>query len=453
MINVATNNRLDLTVGSPVKQILLFSLPLVLGSFFQQMYAFVDTIMVGRLISNNALAAVGSVSALNLVVLGFTSGTCAGFTIPLAKAMGAKDIREFKCYLWNGIWISLLLSVTIAVLASILVEPMLKLIRIPGDIYDQALTYIRIIFWFIPTTVLYNFSASVLRATGDSRRPTNHLLISSCLNVVLDYVFIVPFSMGVGGAALATVLSQFLSGLLNLRWIVLKTDLMKDSAGCRRFSPSHASALCKAGFPMGFDHAFVMLGSVVMQGAINTLGTTAVTGQTAGEKVRQLFTIPMTSIGTGMATYTGQNDGAKRYDRLQTGIRSALILQLCYSILACLVLNLGKGAFVSLILGRDSGQAGIYAQQYLTVMSVLLFVQGFMMVLRNTLQGMGYSAQAVLNGMFEMVGKIIGSFIAVKWFGFLGICIATPLAWLLGMIYCAILVRYYVKQRLQSVSA
>lgn len=444
------NQNLDLTTGRPIQQILLFSIPLVLGSLFQQLYSFVDTIMVGRLIGNDALAAVGSVSSLNMVVVGFTSGTCSGFSIPLAKAMGAKNDREFKCYLWNGIWISMLLAAVMTVLTSCLAAPMLRLIQTPEDIFDSALTYIRIIFFFLPATMLYNFTAGILRATGDSRRPTNHLLISNCLNVVLDYVFIVPFSMGVAGAALATVLSQFLSGLLNLGWLVLKTDLMKDSTGCRRFSMRHALQLCKAGFPMGFDHSFVMLGSVVMQSAINTLGTAAVTGQTAGEKVRQLFTIPMTSIGTGMATYAGQNDGAKRYDRLHSGIRSALILQICYAVIACIVINIGKRPFVALILGSDSGLAGTYALQYLTVMSFLFFVQGFMMVLRNTLQGMGYSAQAVLNGMFEMVGKIIGSFIAVKWFGFMGICVATPLAWLLGMIYCAILVRHYLKQRLQN---
>ena len=238
---MASTNRVDLTTGSPIRQILQFSLPLVMGSLFQQIYAFVDTIMVGRLISNDALAAVGSVSALNLVVLGFTSGTCTGFSIPLAKAMGAKDTREFKRYLWNGIWISLLLSVTIAILTGSFIEPMLRLIRIPADIFDPAYTYIRIIFWFIPTTVLYNYSASILRATGDSRRPTNHLLFSSCLNIILDYIFIVPMSMGVAGAALATVLSQLISGLLNLRWIIWKTDLLSDSDGLRAFSLSHAN--------------------------------------------------------------------------------------------------------------------------------------------------------------------------------------------------------------------
>lgn len=447
---MASSKRLDLTVGRPVGQILRFSLPLVIGSLFQQMYSFVDTIMVGRLIGGDALAAVGSVSSLGFLIIGFTGGTCSGFSIPLAKAMGAKDKNEFQTYLWNGCWICLVLSLVMTLVTTSLQTPLLRMMNTPADIFATAATYIRIIFLGIPVTVLYNFTAGVLRATGDSRRPTNHLLISSCLNIVLDYIFIKPLSMGVSGAALATVLSQLLSGLLNLRWIVWKTDLLEDSRENRKFSPAHAVQLCKIGFPMGFDVSIVALGSVAMQSAINTLGTAAVTGQTAGEKVRQIFTIPMSSVGTGMATYTGQNDGAKRYDRVKEGIRAGITIQLCYSVLACIVINLGKGAFTSLILGSDAGQAGIYARQYLTVMSILFWVNGTMFVLRNTLQGMGYSAYCVFSGVCEMIGKSLGGLLAVKWFGFLGICIATPLAWLLAMIYCGILVRHFLKRRLAA---
>ena len=224
---MAKNKRMDLTVGNPMKQILLFSLPLVVGSLFQQLYSFVDTIMVGRLISNDALAAVGSVSSLNFLVIGFVGGTCSGFAIPLAKAMGAKDQEEFQRYLWNGIWISVVLSFLMAGLTNILMYPLLRLMNTPEDILENSATYIRILFCGIPVTVLYNYTASILRATGDSQRPTNHLLISSAINIVLDYIFIAPMAMGVAGAALATVLSQLFSGLLNLRWIVYKTDLLK----------------------------------------------------------------------------------------------------------------------------------------------------------------------------------------------------------------------------------
>ena len=442
--------RMDLTTGTPIRQILLFSLPLVIGSLFQQMYSFVDTIMVGRLISNDALAAVGSVSSLNFLVIGFVGGTCSGFGIPLAKAIGAKDTVEYQKYLWNGSWICILLAIVMTLLTNTLLYPLLRLMNTPADILSTSATYIRILFCGIPITILYNFTSSILRSSGDSQRPTNHLLISSCINIVLDYIFIVPLSMGVSGAALATVLSQLFSGLLNLRWIVYKTDLLKGGEGLRKPSVSHILHLCKTGFPMGFDVSIVALGSVAMQSAINTLGTAAVTGQTAGEKVRQIFTIPMSSVGTGMATYAGQNDGAKRYDRLKEGLKGAITLQLIYSVLACLVINLGKHAFVSLILGPDSGQNGIYASQYLTVMSFLFWVNGTMFALRNTLTGMGYSAYSVFSGICEMIGKSLGGLLAVKWFGFWGICIATPLAWFLAMIYCGILVRHFLKKRLSG---
>ena len=447
------NKRLDLTTGKPIKQILLFSLPLVMGSLFQQMYSFVDTIMVGRLISSQALAAVGSVSSLNFLVIGFVGGTCSGFAIPLAKSIGAKNTEEFQKYLWNGCWICLILATVMTLLTNLLIYPLLHLINTPADILENSARYIRILFCGIPITILYNFTAGILRASGDSQRPTNHLLISSCVNIVLDYICIVPLGMGVSGAALATVSSQLFSGLLNLRWIVYKTDLLTGSEGRRGLSGYHLGQLCKIGFPMGFDTCIVGLGSVAMQSAINTLGTAAVTGQVAGEKIRQIFTIPMSSVGAGMATFAGQNDGAKRYDRLKEGLKGAITLQLCYSLMACAVINLGKGSFVSLILGPDSGQPGIYAAQYLTVMSVLFWVNGTMFALRNTLTGMGYSAYSVFSGICELVGKALGGLLAVKWFGFWGICIATPLAWFLAMVYCGILVWHFMGKRLASVTA
>ena len=446
------HKRLDLTTGKPIRQILLFSLPLVMGSLFQQMYSFVDTIMVGRLISSEALAAVGSVSSLNFLVIGFVGGTCSGFAIPLAKSIGARNMEEFQKYLWNGCWISLVLAAVMTLLTNALIYPLLHLINTPADILENSARYIRILFCGIPVTILSNFTAGILRASGDSQRPTNHLLISSCVNIVLDYICIVPLGMGVSGAALATVSSQLFSGLLNLRWIVYKTDLLKDSEGNRRPSGYHLGQLCKIGFPMGFDTCIVGLGSVAMQSAINTLGTAAVTGQVAGEKIRQIFTIPMSSVGAGMATFAGQNDGAKRYDRLKEGLKGAITLQLCYSLMACIVINLGKGSFVSLILGPGSGQPGIYAAQYLTVMSLLFWVNGTMFALRNTLTGMGYSAYSVFSGICELIGKALGGILAVKWFGFWGICIATPLAWFLAMIYCGVLVRHFMKQRLATLS-
>ena len=194
---MGNNRRMDLTTGKPIRQILLFSLPLVMGSLFQQLYSFVDTIMVGRLISNDALAAVGSVSSLNFLVIGFVGGTCSGFTIPLAKAIGAKNTVEFQKYLWNGCWICLMLAALMTLLTNGLTHFLLELINTPEDIFEQSASYIRILFCGIPITILYNYTSGILRASGDSQRPTNHLLISSLLNIILDYICIVPLSMGV----------------------------------------------------------------------------------------------------------------------------------------------------------------------------------------------------------------------------------------------------------------
>ena len=232
---MARTTAMDLTKGRPIRQILLFSLPLVAGTLFQQLYSFVDTIMVGRLIGEDALAAVGTTYSLHFLTIGFVQGACVGFAIPLAQAIGAQDARGFRRYFWNGVWLCTALAAVMTALTFALAGPLLTLIQTPAEIFADARRYIGIIFLGIPATVLYNFSAGALRASGDSRRPTLFLLVSSLLNILLDYVFIVPIPLGVAGAALATVLSQLVSGLLNLFWLAAKTDLLAGSAGLRGF--------------------------------------------------------------------------------------------------------------------------------------------------------------------------------------------------------------------------
>ena len=447
---MAKQSTMDLTVGKPIRQILLFSLPLILGTLFQQLYSFVDTIMVGRLISNDALAAVGTTYSLNFLTLGFVQGACVGFGIPLAKSVGAKEPEEFKRYFWNGTWICAALGAVMTVGTFLLAEPLLRLIQTPEDIFVDATVYIQIIFLGIPATILYNFCAGALRAAGDSQRPFYFLLFSSFLNIALDYVFIAPCGMGVAGAALATVLSQLVSGLLNLYWLVKKTDFLLNCTGLRKLSKPHAAHLCKVGFPMGFEYSISALGAVVMQSAINSLGTVAVTGQTAGEKIRQMFTLPMESVGMGMATYAGQNDGANRPDRLKEGIKAGLTIQLTYCAAAWIVIYFGKGAFTTLVLGPNSGQAGALSVQYLTIISTLFCIHGSLMIMRNTLQGMGYSVHAVRSGVGELLGRCVGGGLAVRYFGFTGICFANPLAWLFALAYCSVLVYRFLGQRLKA---
>ena len=441
------NGTMDLTQGRPIKQIILFALPLVVGTLFQQLYSFVDTVMVGRLVGDAALAAVGTTYSLNFLTLGFVQGACVGFGIPLAQAIGAKDKTQFKRYFWNGVWVCLAMSGAMTALTYALAEPLLRMIHTPEEILGDAVVYIRIIFLGIPATVLYNFCAGALRAAGDSRRPTMFLLATSLLNIVLDYVLIAVIPMGVAGAALATVLSQLVSGLLNLGWMLYKTDLLRNCEGLCRASGSHIAHLCKMGFPMGVEYSVSAIGAVIMQGAINALGTAAIAGQTAGEKIRQMFTLPMESVGMGMATYAGQNDGAKRYDRIRQGIKAGLTIQLTYCVVAWAVIFVGKGAFTDLVLGEEATAAAGLSVQYLTIISTLFCFHGSLMIMRNTLQGMGYSVHAVLSGVGELVGRALGGWLAVKSLGFVGICLANPFAWAFAFFYCSILVTHYLRKR------
>ena len=444
---MAKTGAMDLTVGRPIRQIFLFSLPLVAGTLFQQLYAFVDTVMVGRLISNDALGAVGATSAMSYMILGFVLGSCVGFSIPLAKAVGARNMKEFQRYFFNGCWLCLGLSALVTALTVSLTPALLRLIHTPAELFQNARTYITIVFLGIPAAYLYNFCSAALRAVGDSQRPTYFLLASSILNIVLDYLFIVVIPLGVAGAALATVLSQLVSGLLNLWWLAVKTDVLRNSRGLRQLSLPHIRELCRVGFPMGIDHCFSAFGTVLMQSAINILGTAAVTGQTAGEKIRQMFTLPMESVGMGMATYAGQNDGANRPDRIRDGIKAGLVIQLTYCAAAWIAIYFGKGAFTSFVLGPDAGEAGRLSVQYLGIISCLFCFHGSLMIMRNTLQGMGYSLHAVLSGVGELLGRALGGWLAVKSLGFLGICLANPFAWALACFYCSILVTHYLRKR------
>ena len=438
---MAKTNTMDLTQGRPLVQIAFFSLPLILGTLFQQLYSFVDTVMVGRFLGDMALAAVGTTWSLNFLTLGFVNGSCVGFAIPLAQAMGARDPAEFKRYFWNGVWLCLGLSILVTALMVVLAKPLLLMIRTPADILADAVTYIRVIFLGIPASVLYNFCAATLRSAGDSRRPTVFLLVSSILNIQLDYLFIARIPMGVLGAALATVLSQLVSGLLNLGWILSRTTLLRGSRSLRAPSKHHLKVLCKVGFPMGMDHSFSALGMVFLQGAINSLGAAAIAGQATGEKIRQMFTTPMESVGMGVVTYAGQNVGAGRYDRVRSGVKAGLAIQWSYSAAVWLVIFFGKTSFVRLVLGAEAGDSAALAVQYLAIISCLFPIHGSLMVLRNTLQGMGHSIHGVCSGISEMIGRALGSWLSVAVLGFVGVSLCNPIAWSFGLIYCLVVLR------------
>ncbi len=440
----------DLTVGKPLFQILRFALPLVLGTLFQQLYSFADTVIVGRCLGTDALGAVGTTYSLNFLILGFVQGACVGFGIPVAETFGAKDKGGLRKYLFNGALLCVVLSVVFTLFTTLMAGPLLQLIHTPEELYADAVLYIRIIFLGIPATVLYNYASSVLRAMGDSQHPFYFLLAASVLNIGLDYLLIVSMGMGVDGAALATVLSQLLSGGLCAFWFFTRTAKQEEltfRGQSSLLSAGHCKRLAYIGFPMGFEYSVSAIGAVIMQDAINLLGSTAVAAQTAGEKIRQMFTLPMESVGMAMATYVGQNHGAHRTDRIKQGIKDGCTIQLTYCVAAWVVIFFVKPYAVGLVLGDADPAVTAGAIQYLAIMSLLFCFHGLLMIFRNTLQGLGYSVQAIISGVGELIGRSLGGLLAVKTgLGYVGICLSNPFAWGLAMLYCMFMVRRMLKR-------
>ena len=440
----------DLTVGKPLFQILRFALPLVLGTLFQQLYSFADTVIVGRCLGTDALGAVGTTYSLNFLILGFVQGACVGFGIPVAETFGAKDQGGLRKYLFNGALLCVVLSVVFTLFTTLMAGPLLQLIHTPEELYADAVLYIRIIFLGIPATVLYNYASSVLRAMGDSQHPFYFLLAASVLNIGLDYLLIASMGMGVDGAAIATVLSQLLSGGLCAFWFFTRTVKQEEltfRGQSSLLSAGHCKRLAYIGFPMGFEYSVSAIGAVIMQDAINLLGSTAVAAQTAGEKIRQMFTLPMESVGMAMATYVGQNHGAHRTDRIQQGIKDGCTIQLTYCVAAWVVIFFVKPYAVGLVLGDADPAVTAGAIQYLAIMSLLFCFHGLLMIFRNTLQGLGYSVQAIISGVGELIGRSLGGLLAVKTgLGYVGICLSNPFAWGLAMLYCMFMVRRMLKR-------
>ena len=453
---MAKNKNLDMTQGKPLPLLVRFAVPLILGSLFQQLYSFVDTAIVGRCISAEALTAVGVTGSLNFLVLGLTMGSAMGFCIPISQAVGAGDADEVSRNFWNGLYLSVGIGLVISLGVSLFVRPLLTVMKTPAELLDMASSYLTIIFVGQITTVLYNYFAGVLRAFGDSKRPFWFLVISSCLNVVLDLVLILVIPMGVAGAALATVISQGVSVVLCIWWLWKKMDVIhrENAAGeaLTAVSGSHMKKICMIGLPLGLEYSVCSIGNVVLQSSINTLGTVVAAAQVCGEKIRSIATMPMESVGMAMATYAGQNFGAKRMDRIKSGIRAGLVIQIAYSVTAWAVLLVLKKPAVYLLLGEVASAEALAAVEYLSIITTLFVFHGSLMIFRNTVQGMGFGASALASSVMEIIGRSGAGLLAVHFGSFFLICVSAPMAWGLAMLCCMGLCAYYIPKMTKEFS-
>ncbi|MBE6023132.1 MAG: MATE family efflux transporter [Cellulosilyticum sp.] len=437
----------DLTAGNPAKLICMFSIPLLIGNLFQQFYSMVDTAIVGRFVGVNALAAVGATGSMSFLIVDFVIGLTAGFAIPIAQTFGANDKDKMRHYVAMSIYLSIALSIVVTILAVCFAKPLLELMNTPVDIIDDAYTYIVIIFAGLCTTVLYNMVAGVLRSIGDSKTPLYFLILSAILNVILDLVFILKFQMGVAGAAYATVISQGISGVLCLFYAIKRYKILHLTAEDFRYQSGSIYKLLRLGFPMALQYSITAIGIMVLQSAVNSLGSTVVAAYTAASKVEQLALQPFKTLGITMATYTGQNLGAGKMERIKKGVTSGMVIcTICCIISGLMIFFLGDALVGLFITPSPEAMAVIEtSREYLIAVVPFLIPVGAIFIYRNSLQGLGEGLITLIAGMIELVSRCIVALFFTSTLGYTAIYLATQAAWLSAGVFLVIV--YYVKMK------
>lgn len=419
-----------MTSGSPTKLIIGFAVPMFLGMLFQQFYNMVDTLIVGQFLGMGPLAGVGATGSLNFLVIGFVMGVCNGFAVPVAQMFGAKRETDLRRYVANSAWLGLLFSVVLTALVVIFCRPILTMLRTPKDIFEYAYLYIVIIFWGIPFTFLYNILAAIIRSLGDSRTPVIFLAASSLLNIVLDLLFIMAFHMGVEGPALATVISQAVSGLICLWYMKKKFEILKMSGEEWKPRGYYMKMLCYMGIPMGLQYSITAIGTLVLQAAVNGFGSATVAGVTAAQKIGGFISCPIEALGGTMAAYSGQNMGAGRMDRVSSGLKAASICGFVISAVLLAVVVLTGKQMSLLFLDKPEEQVVDYAYQFMVVSAAGYSLLTLVNTVRFTIQGMGFSVFAITAGVLEMIARSMAGVVLVPLIGYMGICLANVLAWI-----------------------
>lgn len=421
----------NMTEGKPIKLIFSFSLPLMIGNVFQQLYTVVDTMVVGQALGVGALAALGAADWLNWMFLGIIQGFAQGFSILMAQEFGAGNYGRLRKVTGNAIVLAGVASGVLLLISQATVLPILSFLKTPDAIIGQSLSYLRILFWGVPVVMAYNIFASILRALGDGKTPLYAMVMAALINVALDLLFVLGFGWGIAGAAAATVIAQVCSGLFCLR-IILKIEILKFKKEDFKTEGGLWALLMRMGLPMAFQNGIIAVGGMIVQSVVNGFGVLFIAGFTATNKLYGVLEVAATSYGYAMVTYAGQNLGAGKVPRISQGMRSAVIVALFTStVIAVLMLFLGRSILGWFISGspEDAAIALDIAFSYLAVMSVCLPILYILHVTRSCLQGMGDTVLPMLSGIAEFVMRTGAAVLLPVLFGEKGIFFAEILAW------------------------
>lgn len=436
----------DLTVGKPLKLILRFAIPLLIGNIFQQFYSMADTLIVGRTVGVQALAAVGATGSVTYLIMGIIQGLTSGFSVLTAQRFGAKDIDGVRRSVGISISLCIIGAVIITPVSILVSKPILQLMQTPAEIIEDAASYTVIVFAGTVALMFYNMFSSVIRAFGDSKTPLFFLILASIINIGLDFLFILVFQMGVNGAALATVIAQGVSAVACYFYMRFKYKEYMPKKSDYKLALRIIVQHIKVGLPMAFQYIVIAVGLMAVQAAVNQLGTVYVAAFTAASKVDQLGTQTLVSIGTAMATFAAQNYGAGKFKRIQQGVLWGLVVNLSFAILGMLIM-IFLGAPISKLFIEDPdpnlvGKVLQYAQVYLTTVSVFYVLLGLLFVYRSSIQGIGNWIIPFLACVIELAMRIIAAFVLTAAIGFVGACLAAPIAW--AGADCILIPAYYV---------
>ena len=434
-----------------MKLVISFAAPLLFGVLFQQFYSFVDTAIVGRYLGADKLAAVGATGSVNFLVIGLCLGLCSGFAIPIAQAFGAKDERSVRRNVWHATVLSAVMGVVFGVAATLLCKPLLRLMNTPEEILDASASYIGIIFAAIPCCVLYNMASGILRSLGDSRTPVLFLVLASLVNIALDLFLILVCGMGVAGAAVATAISQLVSGVGCVVVMIRRFPILHLTREDRHFSLPLAKKMLGTGLPMGLQFSITAIGSVMVQWSVNGLGVDAVAAVSAAGKLSAFFACMFDALSSTMATFAGQNIGARKLDRVRQGLRAAALLGIGYCLAALGVVLLFARPLLGLFVDGTSVMVTEMGIRYLVINAAFYIPLLFVNILRLCIQGMGFTRVAMFAGIFEMIARTAVALFVVPAAGFTGACFANPAAWVMADIFlfpCYFRVMRNLKMRL-----
>ncbi|MCR5630317.1 MATE family efflux transporter [Eubacterium sp.] len=429
----------SMTKGSPLKLMLVFMLPLLFGNIFQQTYNIVDAAIVGQNLGKNALASVGATSSVLFFVIGFCSGLTAGCSVPVAQRFGAGDIKSMKDYVFQGFLISAFFSITVTVLTTLLCHPILHLLSVNSKIYDDAYKYLFVIFLGVPFVIFYNYFAGILRAVGDSKTPFIALVVSTIVNIGLDLYFINGIKLGCFGAALATIISQGISVIILLVYILLKMKLLHPERENREVNKKKLLISLGIGLPMGLQFSITAIGSMVMQSSNNGLGTLYSSAFTSAMKIKAFAMCPFDALAAAVATYVGQNYGAGLIDRVKKGIMQAMYIGFTYGLLIGVFLIFFGKPLNLIFISKKDVEVIDAAGQYLRCLGFFFWALGILNVFRMAVQSLGYTGRALVSGVLEMIARIIASTVFVPIYKFDAICFTDQTAWVTGAVYISII--------------